>query len=398
MRRYAGKVESRGLWKALLVVMVMVFFMPFGMDGQTRKKSQKARKPQLTEEEIRAKERLEEMVSMAQRIVFIDSMVVDRDSVMEAIPLVGELGRIGLSRELMGDIGCDSTYGHINQLGDICRYSAPLGEGKVLYGRDKYGDKWGDPFRLKGLEQFGEGSLADWPFVMADGMTMYFSAKGEESIGGYDIFITRYDASSGKYLKAENIGMPFNSTANDYLYIEDEYDDIGWFVSDRRQPEGKVCIYVFIPSEVRSIYREEDRERQESLASIMSIADTWGDGIEREEAMGRLDGLRLRIEERGEVGIGDIEFVVNDDVTYRNMSEFKSDHNRELYAELLKSMDRKEQLDATIEREREYYRKAGEKLKGQLGEEIMAKERESEVLEKEIAERTKAIRNSENGL
>lgn len=88
----------------------------------------------------------------------------------------------------------------------------------------------------------------NYPFMMPDGTTFYFAATGEESIGGYDIFVTRFDSESGSFLKAENIGMPFNSTANDYMYAIDEFNDIGWFATDRSQPEGKVCIYIFIPS------------------------------------------------------------------------------------------------------------------------------------------------------
>ena len=32
---------------------------------------------------------------------------------------------------------------------------------------------------------------------------------------------------------------------NNTSYIT-EFNDLGWFASDRYQPEGKVCIYVFI--------------------------------------------------------------------------------------------------------------------------------------------------------
>lgn len=42
--------------------------------------------------------------------------------------------------------------------------------------------------------------------------------------------------------------MPFNSPANDYMYAIDEFNNIGWFASDRYQPDNKVCIYVFVPN------------------------------------------------------------------------------------------------------------------------------------------------------
>ena len=55
--------------------------------------------------------------------------------------------------------------------------------------------------------------------MLSDGLTLYFAAQGPESIGGYDIFMTTYDAAEGRFLKPENIGMPFNSTANDYAWL-----------------------------------------------------------------------------------------------------------------------------------------------------------------------------------
>lgn len=90
--------------------------------------------------------------------------------------------------------------------------------------------------------------------MMADGMTLYFAAKGEESLGGYDIFVTRYNKSTGEFVRAENVGMPFNSPANDYLMAIDETCNIGWFVTDRNQTADNVCIYRFIPNETREVY------------------------------------------------------------------------------------------------------------------------------------------------
>ncbi|MFR3186749.1 MAG: hypothetical protein ACLTOV_01045 [Phocaeicola sp.] len=43
------------------------------------------------------------------------------------------------------------------------------------------------------------------------------------------------------------MGMPFNSPYNDYMYALDDFNNLGWFATDRFQPEGKVCIYVFAP-------------------------------------------------------------------------------------------------------------------------------------------------------
>lgn len=110
-----------------------------------------------------------------------------------------------------------------------------------LYSRIKLINNWSDPEPLNTLNEQGN---VNYPYLMADGVTLYYASDGEGSLGGYDIFVTRYDSESSSYLRPDNIGMPFNSPANDYMYVIDELNNLGWFASDRYQPEDKVCIYV----------------------------------------------------------------------------------------------------------------------------------------------------------
>lgn len=49
--------------------------------------------------------------------------------------------------------------------------------------------------------------------------------------------------------------MPFNSTANEYLLAIDDYDTLGWLVTDRNQPADSVCIYTFEPTSIRKDFR-----------------------------------------------------------------------------------------------------------------------------------------------
>lgn len=362
-----------------------------------QKKTSRSKKPQLTEEEMRLKERIDEMTSLTQKIVIVDSIVVGKAHFLTAIPLPDEGGSICMATGLFANVQGDSTYAHINQLGDLCHYADNVEGGLQLLGAEKIGGKWNPPYALKGLEEFKGEPQPNCPFMMADGITMYFAAKGEESIGGYDIFMTRYDARTGKFFKPENIGMPFNSTANDYMLVIDEFDNIGWFASDRRQATDQVCIYTFIPSDIRQTYADDglSDEQMASMAAIASIADTWGDGTERDKALARIDELKKRMAGRQTVE-SEIDFVVNDQTTYKFLKDFKTEENRARYRQLMQIMADKEQLDGTIERKRAYYIKAGKQLKDELGAELLENERKSEEMELQIAQLTKEIRNKEN--
>ena len=82
-------------------------------------------------------------------------------------------------------------------MGNKCYFSDENANGLMqLYTLDKLGEDWSDPLALKGIN---EGiSEANYPFMMTDGTTFYFAAKGKESIGGYDIFVTRADSENGR--------------------------------------------------------------------------------------------------------------------------------------------------------------------------------------------------------
>ncbi len=61
--------------------------------------------------------------------------------------------------------------------------------------------------------------------------------------------------------------MPFDSPYNHYMHVIDQYNNLGWFASDRFQPEGKICIYVFIPNSSKQTYNYEAMDAAEDHPS-----------------------------------------------------------------------------------------------------------------------------------
>lgn len=60
-----------------------------------------------------------------------------------------------------------------------------------LYSRIRLLDGWSEPEPLMSLNEQGN---VNYPFLMSDGITLYYASDGEGSLGGYDIFVTRYDS------------------------------------------------------------------------------------------------------------------------------------------------------------------------------------------------------------
>lgn len=359
------------------------------------------RKKQPTEDAEKQLEKIDmarAMLHATERVVFIDSIVTDKATFLDALKISPESGSLTSFAKFFGtndSLGCV----YLSELGNKIYYSAPtqLGQGASsrksrIFTSDLLGGKWSKAVQIKGLN---EDEDQDYPFMLSDGVTLYYGARGEESLGGYDIFVTRYDADSKTFLKPENIGMPFNSPANDYLYAIDEINNLGWFVTDRSQPEGKVCIYIFVPNALRNIYDTEaySEEELKGLARISSIAATWGDAALMADARGRLE--QVMNEKQEVVKPKDFNFVINDDLTYTLIAEFRSPEAQKMAAWWKEGQEQLAKNKETLQQLRDAFAQGNESRKQQLRQQILTMEQAYEKLYYGLEEQEVKIRNTE---
>ena len=380
-----------------IAILSLALLLPFSLNAQ-KKKKRPVKKPILEiVEEPQEDPRITNMREMTQQIVIIDSIVTDKDRFLSQYRLSSETGTLTTTGQFFGK----SLSGHafLNEMGNKVYYSRTDGSGfHRLYTSDKLGTAWGEGTPLKGIS---EGITdADYPFMMNDGITFYFAAQGEESIGGYDIFFTRYDSRSGSFLKPENIGMPFNSEANDYMYAADEESGIGYFVSDRRQPEGKVCVYIFILPETRRSYDPSKYTEQQirNFADIVRIADTWGNGYERRAALDRLKAIGTTDAHPAteNTTATNTTIVINARLTYTSVKDFRSPAAANHYRELLKARERQATIEADLQKTRDRYAHADEDGRRLLREVILHNEEQALLLRNSIHTLEKQIRKEEN--
>jgi len=380
-----------------IAILSLALLLPFSLNAQKKKKRPVKKPVVVVVEEPQEDPRITNMREMTQQIVIIDSIVTDKDHFLSQYRLSSETGTLTTTGQFFGK--SLSGYAFLNEMGNKVYFSRTDGSGfQRLYTCDKLGNAWGESTPLKGLS---EGfTNADYPFMMNDGITFYFAAQGEESIGGYDIFFTRYDSRSGSFLKPENIGMPFNSEANDYMYAADEETGIGYFVSDRRQPEGKVCVYIFILPETRRSYDPSKYTEQQirDFADITRIADTWGNGNERRAALDRLKAIgttdaRPAAETASATNTA---IVINDRLTYTNVKDFRSPAAANHYRELLKARELQATIEADLQNTRDRYARADEDGRRLLREVILHNEEQALLLRNSIHTLEKQIRKEEN--
>ena len=378
-------------------IIALALLLPLSLSAQ-KKKKRVVKKPVV--EEPQEDPRITDMREMTQQIIIIDSIVADKKQFLSRLKLSSETGAIMSKEAVFGKSRADSTSVFVNEMGNKIYYSQATNGRQQLYTCDKLGNEWSDPQLLKGLSEGLEETA--YPFMLADGITFYFAGKGEESIGGYDIFFTRYDSRSGSFLKPENLGMPFNSEANDYLYAVDEYSRIGYFVSDRRQPEGKVCIYVFIPSESRKTYDSSkySEEQLRDLSAITRIADTWGNGAERKAALTRWKNIEKEnaIKANGKKSQTALyaEFVINDALTYYSSTEFRSAEAKKLYIQVVLDRQKLDKQNKELESLRDKYAKSSKAEKKKLAPQVKKAEEDVKYLYYLIKKRERQARNEEN--
>ena len=273
--------------------------------------------------------KLQRLVSRTEDIQIIDSVIVAKDNLLTAYNLSINGGSLQWAHHFFdkGETEENSVV-YMNERETKVYFSRPATEqGNTLYTMEKMLDNFGNEKKLPSPISSSEDQA--YPFIMSDGLTIYFASKGHESIGGYDLFISRYNLYSDTYLNPNQMNMPFNSPFNDYMMVIDEQKGIGWFASDRYQPEDKVCVYTFIPNlEVRLVITE-DEDSLANRAKIGSIKDSWREGVEYSNLLEKVNTTNTISESKQH----DFEFVINNDYTYYHLTDFKSFSAREFFIE-----------------------------------------------------------------
>ena len=301
------------------------------------------------------------MLPNTDKLLVIDSVVVDKESFLKHLDLQNENGYVGIEN--------DNAW-FINALKNKKIYAS----GDSLSGRKLIlayyvNSKWEDRRPISELNTLF--SDINFPFLMPDATTLFFSAKGHNSIGGFDIYTTRLDVDNGGFYIPDNYGLPYNSTANDYFLAIDERNNLGWLVSDRYQPEDKVCIYIFVPNKNRVKLAQEgfDNNTIKKLAQLNSIQDTWNFG-NKQEALRNLERLRTQ-RNTGNKDRESVLFIVNDKIKYTSLSQFKSNKSKQLFAKLEDNKQLVAKQKTELENLRIQYKQANKAKQSSLKQDIL---------------------------
>ena len=334
------------------------------------------------------------MMKGVEEVCIIDSFVVDKNNFLDNYKISEDAGKLYTYNAYFGTEGNHAGTVYETEMGNKLFYGESETDSShvQLYVKDKLGNEWSNGHLLPGT--INRGGNTNYPYVMSDGITIYY-ATDSEGLGGYDIFVSRYNTDSDDYLMPDNVGMPFNSPYNDYMYAIDEYNNLGWFASDRFQPEGKVCIYVFIPNDTKRTYNYESMDAQQliRLAQIRSLKETWKDENKVKKARQRLQqALLYKPQKRQKV---DFEFVIDDEHTYYRWEDFKSQQAKQYYQQYQQDKKAYKQQSEKLQEMREKYSLCNDQEKQQLAPAVLDLEKRVLQMYKELKQLEIKVRNTE---
>ena len=134
-------------------------------------------------------------------------------------------------------------------------------DGKTLYfsserpgglgGRDLYVSRkmangnWGPAKNLG--KNINTDLNEDAPFIHPDGVTLFFSSEGWNSMGGSDIFYSTLNTKDSSWSIPTNLGYPINSPGDDRYYVLNGDGSMGYFSSNRKGGNGQQDLYCATP-------------------------------------------------------------------------------------------------------------------------------------------------------
>ncbi|MFD1873519.1 OmpA family protein [Hymenobacter bucti] len=110
-------------------------------------------------------------------------------------------------------------------------------------------------------------------FMHPDGKTLYFSSKGHDSMGGYDIFKSTLSAQ-GQWSEPENLGWPINTPDDDVYFVLSASGQHGYYSSDQPGGLGGKDIYrvTFLGPEPASVAAASKAKPTGSAAAAKSAS------------------------------------------------------------------------------------------------------------------------------
>lgn len=295
--------------------------------------------------------RARNFMERVERIEILDSVTVPLEGFFKAYKLPQSAGTLSDGSEL--PVPNDNVeYVFTNEGGDYQIWSEPDSVGRMtLMESSRLTDgTWSTPQALPELNIDDRDAI--YPFMMADGFTLYYTLDDPEGIGAYDIMVVTRDQTDGSFMQPQNLGMPYNSPADDYLLAIDEQNGVGWFATRRTETEDNdmVTIYLYKVNDLRRNYDPDD----ENLADLALLRD-WRQTQDPEADYSELIATVQAIDPSVRKRPAEFHLPMDGGVIYEHFDDFNSNGAATLMKKYLSQKNKLEKLEDQLENMRRSY-------------------------------------------
>lgn len=163
-------------------------------------------------------------------------------------------GEWTVPEKLKGEVNSFSWEGSCSMSADgrLLYFSSERGGGyggKDIYRATLLPDStWGNVINLG--DSINTALDDDAPFMHPDGVTLFYSSKGKNSMGGFDLFQAKMNPKDSSFHPPINLGYPINTTDDDIYYVLSANGERGYYASGKQGGVGLKDIYVVQPGYV----------------------------------------------------------------------------------------------------------------------------------------------------
>ncbi len=156
----------------------------------------------------------------------------------------------------------------------------------------------------------------DAPFIHADKKTLYFSSKGHQNMGGYDVFKTELE--KGKWTTPENLKYPINTVKDDIFFVISASGKVGYYSSSREGGYGGQDIY--------KVVLKDEFMKQHVLKAIVK-SKKGEDPISAKITLIENESKKVKGIYKSNINTGKFIMLVNPENTYNVIVEAKGYHS-----------------------------------------------------------------------
>ncbi len=116
-----------------------------------------------------------------------------------------------------------------------------IGGKDIWYCTQNESGDWNEAVNMGNLLNSSEAEES--VFIHPNGKVLFFSSKGHNAIGGFDIYMSVFDETTQTWAKPENLGYPINSVGDEIYFVMQANGKTGYYASSMAGGNGDLDIY-----------------------------------------------------------------------------------------------------------------------------------------------------------